>query len=95
MALEFDAEKTDRYGRLLAYVWTPGGTLFNEFLVEQGYAQVATFPPNVKYEEWLLASVNMTERGAPRPSTIRLIFAPSSPRSVVLNLLHGGLGRWK
>jgi micrococcal nuclease len=45
--LEFDVEKTDRYGRLLAYVYH--GEMFNEVLLEQGYAQVATFPPNVKY----------------------------------------------
>lgn len=46
--LEFDVQERDRYGRLLAYVWL-NGTLFNKTLVEQGYAQVATFPPNVKY----------------------------------------------
>ena len=46
--LEFDEEKTDRYDRLLAYVYE-GGKMFNETLLEEGYAQVATFPPNVKY----------------------------------------------
>ena len=45
--LEFDVEKTDRYGRLLAYVYH--GEMFNETLLEEGYAQVATYPPNVKY----------------------------------------------
>jgi micrococcal nuclease len=48
VALDFDVEKTDRYGRLLAYVWLPDGSMFNETLVREGYAQVATFPPNVK-----------------------------------------------
>jgi micrococcal nuclease len=43
--LEFDEEKTDRYGRLLAYVYEDG-EMFNEKLLEEGYAQVYTIPPN-------------------------------------------------
>jgi nucleotide-binding universal stress UspA family protein len=38
---------------LVMYVYR-GGQRFNAALVRQGYAQVATFPPNVKYQEWLL-----------------------------------------
>jgi micrococcal nuclease len=53
VSLEFDVERTDRYGRLLAYLWLPGGSMFNEVLLEEGFAQVATFPPNVKYVERL------------------------------------------
>jgi micrococcal nuclease len=51
VSLEFDVERTDRYGRLLAYMWLPDRRMFNEVLLEEGYAQVATFPPNVKYVE--------------------------------------------
>ena len=40
----------DRYGRLLAYVYI-GREMLNETLVRQGYAQVYTVPPNVKYVE--------------------------------------------
>ena len=47
--LEFDVEKYDRYDRLLAYVYLPNGTMLNAELVKEGYAQVYTFPPNVKY----------------------------------------------
>ena len=54
IALEPDAEKIDPYGRLLAYVWLPGGEMFNERLLRQGYAQVATFPPNVRYTDRFL-----------------------------------------
>ncbi len=54
--LEFDVEKTDRYNRLLAYVYPSDGTMFNETLLEEGYAQVATFPPNVKYVDRFLAA---------------------------------------
>ncbi|NQT07098.1 MAG: thermonuclease family protein [Candidatus Omnitrophica bacterium] len=51
--LEFDAQRKDRYGRLLAYVYTDG-LFINAKLVEDGYAQVYTVPPNVKYQEEFL-----------------------------------------
>jgi micrococcal nuclease len=47
-------EKVDPYGRLLAYVWLPDGSMFNEALVREGYAQVGTFPLNVKYTDLFL-----------------------------------------
>ena len=49
--LEFDAENRDRYGRLLAYVYLADGTFVNALLVSEGYAQVMTIPPNVKYAD--------------------------------------------
>ncbi|MBL7069343.1 MAG: thermonuclease family protein [Candidatus Omnitrophica bacterium] len=51
--LELDAEKRDRYKRLLAYVYV-GDLFVNAKLVEEGYAQVYTVPPNVKYQELFL-----------------------------------------
>ncbi len=48
--LEFDVQEQDRYGRLLAYVYLEEGTFVNAWLVENGYAAVMTFPPNVKHE---------------------------------------------
>jgi micrococcal nuclease len=53
VGLEFDVERTDRYGRTLAYVWSDG-RLFNRVLVARGFAQVATYPPNVKYVDVFL-----------------------------------------
>ena len=47
--LEFDIEKTDRYGRLLAYVYLPDDKMLNAELLKAGYAQVYTFQPNVKH----------------------------------------------
>jgi micrococcal nuclease len=55
VGLEFDVERTDRYNRLLAYVYEDDD-MFTEALLEEGYAQVATFPPNVKYVDRFLAA---------------------------------------
>ncbi len=52
--LEFDIEKYDKYGRLLAYVYLKDGLFVNEEIVRQGYAQLMTIPPNVKYKDIFL-----------------------------------------
>lgn len=54
--LEFDAEKKDQYGRVLAYVYPVGDSMFNVDLVEEGYAQVYTVSPNDRYEERFAAA---------------------------------------
>ena len=51
VSLQFDAERGDDYGRLLAYAYLSDGSMFNETLLREGYAQVATFPPNTRYLE--------------------------------------------
>jgi micrococcal nuclease len=48
--LEKDVSETDRYGRLLRYVYLADGTMVNAELVRQGYAQSATYPPDVKHQ---------------------------------------------
>jgi endonuclease YncB( thermonuclease family) len=48
--LELDVQERDRYGRLLGYVCM-GDTMFNEVLLREGYAQLLTIPPDVKYVE--------------------------------------------
>jgi micrococcal nuclease len=52
--LEFDVRRRDRYRRLLAYVYLEDGTFVNAWLVEHGFAQVMTVPPNVKYQDLFL-----------------------------------------
>jgi len=54
--LELDVEVRDRYGRLLAWIWTADGTLFNETLVRDGWARLYTFPPNVRHVDALRAA---------------------------------------
>lgn len=46
--IERDVSDTDRYGRLLRYVWV-NDVFVNDELVLTGYAYAATFPPDVKY----------------------------------------------
>lgn len=48
--LEFDVQKRDRYGRMLAYVYVDG-LMVNEWLVANGYAKAAAFPPNIKHAD--------------------------------------------
>ncbi len=48
VGLEFDVEREDQYGRLLAYVYL-GGEMFNEVLVDEGYAQSYPYEPNTRY----------------------------------------------
>jgi len=48
--LEKDVSETDKYGRLLRYIWL-GDMLVNEYLVREGYAQSSTYPPDVKYQD--------------------------------------------
>lgn len=42
-------ESHDRYRRTLAYVWLPGGTMFNALLAARGFATPLTIPPNDDY----------------------------------------------
>ncbi len=51
--LEKDISDVDRYGRLLRYVYV-GDVFVNLELVRQGYAQVVTYPPDVKYKDLFL-----------------------------------------
>lgn len=57
--LEKDVSETDKYGRLLRYVYVDNDFI-NLRLVAEGYANVVTYPPDVKYSEQFL----MAEREA-------------------------------
>jgi micrococcal nuclease len=57
--LEKDLSETDRFGRLLRYVWLDhpdGRRMLNEELVKWGYAHVSTYPPDVKYQQLFIAA---------------------------------------
>ena len=58
--LEKDVSEVDRYKRLLRYVFlvdetaTKTATFINKVLVLEGYARLATYPPDVKYQDVFL-----------------------------------------
>lgn len=54
--LKKDVSETDKYGRLLRYVNLTDGTFVNLKLVEDGYANVMTIPPDVKYSGMFVAA---------------------------------------
>ena len=53
--LEKDISETDKYGRLLRYVYD-GDVFVNEVLVQEGFAQVSTYPPDVARKEKFLVA---------------------------------------
>jgi endonuclease YncB( thermonuclease family) len=50
-----DVSETDRYNRLLRYVYLANGVFVNADLVRQGFAQIATYPPDVAHQAEFLA----------------------------------------
>ncbi|MBI5667038.1 MAG: thermonuclease family protein [Chloroflexi bacterium] len=47
-----DAENTDQYGRLLRYIYVDN-LFVNAALVQQGFAEVVSYPPNTAQYEYL------------------------------------------
>ncbi len=66
VTLEKDISDTDKFGRLLRYVYLlqeNGNKLFvNEFLVREGYAKVSTFPPDVKNADLFLEAERQAQQ---------------------------------
>ena len=62
--LEKDVSETGPYGRLLRYVYLDDGSMVNQRLVENGFAQVATYPPDTKYVDcFRLSQADARENG--------------------------------
>lgn len=65
--MEKDVSDTDRYDRFLRYIYLPNpeatdeALFVNEYLVEQGYAQALTYPPDVKYNQIMLDAQRMAQ----------------------------------
>ena len=53
--MEKDVSETDRYGRLLRYLWI-GEELINETMVRNGFAYAKDYPPDTKYKDRLKAA---------------------------------------
>jgi micrococcal nuclease len=62
--LEKDVSETDRYGRLLRYVWLDG-VMVNEVLVREGLARSVSYPPDIKHQP-LLREAELEARASRR-----------------------------
>ena len=80
VTLEKDVSETDRYDRLLRYVYV-GGVMVNETLVREGFAQASTYPPDVKYQDVFLTAQRQA-REANRGFWGGCIAAPTAPTAV-------------
>ena len=52
ITLEKDISETDKYGRLLRYIYKDG-EFINKTLVENGFAYATSYPPDIKYQHEL------------------------------------------
>ncbi|HSA84296.1 MAG TPA: thermonuclease family protein [Patescibacteria group bacterium] len=52
VGLKKDISETDRYGRLLRYVYV-GDLFINQALVEEGFAKASSYPPDITYQDTL------------------------------------------
>lgn len=60
--LEKDVEKKDKYGRLLAHIFTENKEHLNLELVRAGLASVSIYPPSLKYISELVEAERQAER---------------------------------
>ncbi len=60
--LEFDFEKTDKYGRTLAHLFSEKKEHINLSLVKAGLATISIYPPNLLYANELLAAEKKAEQ---------------------------------
>lgn len=68
--LEFDRERTDRYDRMLAGVYTEDGRLVNAEIARRGLARVVVFGKNTRFVEEVRASdaeAQQQQRGLHEP----------------------------
>lgn len=98
VALRKDVSETDRYGRLLRYVYLPGGEMVNATLVREGFAKALTFPPDVAFADWFVElerEAREAERGlwgpacetpsTPAPTPIPSVTPQPGPADVRVN----------
>ncbi len=57
ITLQRDVSETDRFGRLLRYVYLKN-ELVNDKLVKQGYAYASSYPPDIHFQDVFSSSQN-------------------------------------
>ncbi len=60
--IEAGVERTDRFGRLLGHIWLDS-VLVNWRMVSGGWAVLLTYPPNVRYVDWLTSAQRAAQHG--------------------------------
>ena len=80
--LEKDVSETDRYGRLLRYVYVDD-LMVNEELLRRGLAKVVTFPPDVKYIDCFLEIQRAAQEAEVGMWGVKLTPTPASSSSPV------------
>ena len=95
VSLEYDPTqgRLDRYGRTLAYVWMSDGRLYNQLMIEDGFAHEYTYSVPYKYQAAFIAAqqdARQTERGLWSPTTCAGdTTTPTSGSGVVPNSTAG------
>ena len=87
--LEYDTQRTDQYGRTLAYVYLPDGALLNAEIIRQGYGQAYTVFPFRYLEQfrgyereareaqrglWATSNVALLEATAPTANPDEIVY---------------------
>lgn len=70
--LEKDVSETDKYGRLLRFVYLEDGTFVNERLVSEGYAAASPYAPDISKKDFFKAAeveARQAGRGLWSPTT--------------------------
>lgn len=60
--IEYDKEKRDKYGRLLAYVFLPDGRLLNEEILKAGHGDLFRSTENIKYKARLETALDHAKK---------------------------------
>ncbi len=93
-----DVNETDRYNRLLRYVFLADGTHVNAELVRQGYAQLSTYPPDISrqaeiraaQQEAVAAGRGLWASSSPAVGSGRLSIAAVDKREEYVDVRNGG-----
>ena len=75
-------DKRDRYDRLLLYIWLPDGTLFNQLIIQEGYAFEYTYRIPYQYQDAFKAAENDARnaaRGLWSPTSCNGVASPVTP----------------
>ena len=96
--LGYDWERTDRYGRTLAYVYLPDGTFVNAEIIRRGYGHAYTRFPFKHLERFRQLEREARQAGhglwGASPATERRVTSAAPSRRPAASDLPAALARW-